>query len=79
MSLFSAQAICEFNLTANTTQHVLDADLSADILSWAFSPFPLAAKMPERAETVSATLSTNRNCTIEITNVSGNYCLINPK
>ncbi|XP_036944943.1 bryoporin-like [Acanthopagrus latus] len=35
--------------------------------------------MPENAEAVSATLSTNRNCTIEITNVSANYCLINPK
>ncbi|KAE8283405.1 DELTA-sagatoxin-Srs1a [Larimichthys crocea] len=37
------------------------------------------AKMPETAEAVSATLTTNRNCTIEITNVSANYCLINPK
>ncbi|KAI3359557.1 hypothetical protein L3Q82_013958, partial [Scortum barcoo] len=36
-------------------------------------------KMPETAEAVSATLTTNRNCTIEITNVSGSYCLINPK
>lgn len=45
-----------------------------------FQPFfPLAAKMPENAEAVSATISTNRNCTIEITNVSANYCLINPK
>ncbi|KAM4535383.1 uncharacterized protein V3H82_025158 [Fundulus diaphanus] len=35
--------------------------------------------MPETAEAVSATLTTNRNCTIEITNISGNYCLINPK
>ncbi|KAM8844715.1 uncharacterized protein AB9W97_000176 [Spinachia spinachia] len=35
--------------------------------------------MPENAEAVSATLTTNRNCTIEITNVSSNYCLINPK
>ncbi|TKS92192.1 DELTA-sagatoxin-Srs1a [Collichthys lucidus] len=35
--------------------------------------------MPETAEAVSATLTTNRNCTIEITNVSANYCLINPK
>ncbi|KAM6966516.1 uncharacterized protein LKV04_018980 [Tautogolabrus adspersus] len=35
--------------------------------------------MPETAEAVSATLSTNRNCTIEITNVSSSYCLINPK
>ncbi|XP_059204882.1 bryoporin-like [Centropristis striata] len=35
--------------------------------------------MPETAEAVSATLTTNRNCTIEITNVSTNYCLINPK
>lgn len=44
-----------------------------------FSPAPLAVKMPETAEAVSATLTTNRNCTIEITNVSGSYCLINPK
>ncbi|XP_061567715.1 bryoporin-like [Cololabis saira] len=35
--------------------------------------------MPETAEAVSATLTTNRNCTIEITNVSSSYCLINPK
>ncbi|XP_070837923.1 uncharacterized protein [Chaetodon trifascialis] len=35
--------------------------------------------MPETAEAVSATLTTNRNCTIEITNVSGSFCLINPK
>uniref|UniRef100_A0A3P8TGP0 Uncharacterized protein n=1 Tax=Amphiprion percula TaxID=161767 RepID=A0A3P8TGP0_AMPPE len=39
----------------------------------------LKVKMPETAEAVSATLTTNRNCTIEITNVSGSYCLINPK
>nr|XP_015804158.2 bryoporin-like [Nothobranchius furzeri]XP_015804159.2 bryoporin-like [Nothobranchius furzeri] len=35
--------------------------------------------MPETAEAVSATLTTNRNCAVEITNVSGTYCLINPK
>ncbi|XP_042361541.1 bryoporin-like [Plectropomus leopardus] len=35
--------------------------------------------MPETAEAVSATLTTNRNCTIEITNVNSSYCLINPK
>ncbi|XP_023269534.1 bryoporin-like [Seriola lalandi dorsalis] len=35
--------------------------------------------MPKTAEVVSATLTTNRNCTIEIINVSGSYCLINPK
>ncbi|CAL9692862.1 unnamed protein product [Knipowitschia caucasica] len=35
--------------------------------------------MPEIAETVSASLTTNRNCTIEISNVSSLYCLINPK
>ncbi|KAM6905543.1 uncharacterized protein FYW49_015558 [Xenentodon cancila] len=35
--------------------------------------------MPETAEAVSATLSTNRNCTIERTNVSSSCCLINPK
>lgn len=35
--------------------------------------------MPETAEAVSATLTTNRNCTIEITNVTSNFCLINPK
>ncbi|KAL7378365.1 hypothetical protein ABVT39_012476 [Epinephelus coioides] len=35
--------------------------------------------MPETAEAVSATLTTNRNCTMEITNVSSNYCLANPK
>ncbi|KAM7370384.1 hypothetical protein PAMP_009937 [Pampus punctatissimus] len=35
--------------------------------------------MPETAESHSVTLTTNRNCTIEITNVTTNYCLINPK
>ncbi|XP_034394335.1 bryoporin [Cyclopterus lumpus] len=35
--------------------------------------------MPETAEAVSATLTTNRNCTIEISNVSSGHCLINPK
>ncbi|XP_015256408.1 PREDICTED: DELTA-stichotoxin-Hcr4a-like [Cyprinodon variegatus] len=35
--------------------------------------------MPDTAESHSATLTTNRNCTIEITNVSGTYCLVNPK
>ncbi|XP_022598591.1 DELTA-sagatoxin-Srs1a-like [Seriola dumerili] len=35
--------------------------------------------MPETAESHSITLTTNRNCTIEITNVSSVYCLINPK
>ncbi|XP_074551964.1 uncharacterized protein LOC141809051 [Halichoeres trimaculatus] len=35
--------------------------------------------MPETAEAVSATLTTNRNCTVEITNINSNYCLINPK
>ncbi|XP_029294147.1 bryoporin [Cottoperca gobio] len=35
--------------------------------------------MPETAEAVSATLTTNRNCTVEISNVSAGYCLINPK
>ncbi|AWP18138.1 putative cytolysin Src-1-like [Scophthalmus maximus] len=35
--------------------------------------------MPETAESHSVNLTTNRNCTIEITNVSGVYCLVNPK
>ncbi|XP_017293578.1 DELTA-actitoxin-Ate1a [Kryptolebias marmoratus] len=35
--------------------------------------------MPETAESHSITLTTNRNCTMEITNVSAVYCLINPK
>ncbi|KAM4525207.1 DELTA-stichotoxin-Hmg2b-like isoform 1-T2 [Odontesthes bonariensis] len=35
--------------------------------------------MPETAESHSVTLTTNRNCTIEITNVSSTYCLVNPK
>ncbi|KAM3598318.1 uncharacterized protein V6R79_016631 [Siganus canaliculatus] len=35
--------------------------------------------MPETAEAVSATLTTNRNCTIEITNLSGSYVAVNPK
>ncbi|XP_012674541.2 DELTA-stichotoxin-Hcr4b-like [Clupea harengus] len=35
--------------------------------------------MPETAEAVSATLTTRRNATIEITNLTTNYCLLNPK
>ncbi|XP_062269858.1 tereporin-Ca1-like [Platichthys flesus] len=35
--------------------------------------------MPENAESHSVQLPTNRTCTIEITNVSANYCLVNPK
>ncbi|KAG9350151.1 hypothetical protein JZ751_026504 [Albula glossodonta] len=35
--------------------------------------------MTETAEAVSATLTTNRNCTVEITNVSSSFCLVNPK
>ncbi|XP_013870306.1 equinatoxin-4 [Austrofundulus limnaeus] len=35
--------------------------------------------MPETAESHSASLTTNRNCTMEITNVSAVYCLVNPK
>uniref|UniRef100_A0A8C6SV33 Uncharacterized protein n=1 Tax=Neogobius melanostomus TaxID=47308 RepID=A0A8C6SV33_9GOBI len=31
------------------------------------------------AESHSALLTTNRNCTVEISNISGNYCLVNPK
>ncbi|XP_061557560.1 bryoporin-like [Phycodurus eques] len=33
----------------------------------------------QTAEALSATLTTNRNCAFEITNVSSVYCLINPK
>ncbi|XP_051988360.1 bryoporin-like isoform X2 [Xyrauchen texanus] len=33
----------------------------------------------QNAEAVSATITTNRNCTVEITNVTTAYCLINPK
>jgi len=36
-------------------------------------------KMPETAEEFSSKLTTNRNCTIEINNMSSKYCLINPK
>lgn len=32
-----------------------------------------------KAEAVSATLDTNRNCTIEMINITTGYCLINPK
>ncbi|XP_068192896.1 bryoporin-like [Antennarius striatus] len=35
--------------------------------------------MPETAESISATLTTNRNCTVEVTNLSGSLILINPK
>ncbi|KAK9530867.1 hypothetical protein VZT92_012342 [Zoarces viviparus] len=35
--------------------------------------------MPEHAEAHSHTIPTNRNCTVEITNVSSTFCLVNPK
>ncbi|XP_008293613.1 cytolysin RTX-A-like [Stegastes partitus] len=35
--------------------------------------------MPETAESHSHTLTTNRNCTIELTNVTTNYCLARPR
>ncbi|XP_056153663.1 DELTA-actitoxin-Afr1c-like [Lampris incognitus] len=35
--------------------------------------------MPETAESHAAVLPTNRNCTVEITNVSSFFCLHNPK
>ncbi|XP_071401862.1 DELTA-sagatoxin-Srs1a-like [Centroberyx affinis] len=35
--------------------------------------------MPETAESHSASLTTNRNCTIEIINISSSFCLVNPK
>ncbi|KAK0131079.1 DELTA-sagatoxin-Srs1a [Merluccius polli] len=37
------------------------------------------ATMPETAESHATALTTNRNCTIEVTNVSSSYCLVNPK
>lgn len=48
------------------------------MISFCCSP-PAAVIMPETAESHAVTLTTNRNCTIEITNVSANYCLVNPK
>merc|ERR1739838_543306 len=38
-----------------------------------------AVTMPQTAESHAVALTTNRNCTIEITNVSANVCLVNPK
>ncbi|KAF1373509.1 hypothetical protein PFLUV_G00239620 [Perca fluviatilis] len=35
--------------------------------------------MPKTAESHSVTIPTNRNCTVEITNVSSVFCLVNPK
>ncbi|XP_029312586.1 bryoporin-like [Cottoperca gobio] len=35
--------------------------------------------MPDTAEAHSHSLCTNRNCTIELTNVSSVYCLVNPR
>ena len=35
--------------------------------------------MPETAESHAVALTTNRNCTIEITNMSTSFCLVNPK
>lgn len=38
-----------------------------------------AVNMPETAESHAVALTTNRNCVMEITNVSSVYCLVNPK
>lgn len=35
--------------------------------------------MSESAEAVAADVSSRRSVTVEITNVTNNYCLINPK
>ncbi|XP_056432484.1 bryoporin-like [Gadus chalcogrammus] len=35
--------------------------------------------MPETAEAHAVALTTNRNCTVEITNISSSFCLVNPK
>ncbi|XP_061088580.1 DELTA-sagatoxin-Srs1a-like [Conger conger] len=35
--------------------------------------------MPETAEEFASNLTTNRNCTIEISNLSSKLCLVNPK
>ncbi|XP_059180937.1 uncharacterized protein LOC131959742 [Centropristis striata] len=40
---------------------------------------PADATMPETAEAHSRHFTTNRNCTVEVTNVSSVYCLYNPK
>ncbi|XP_047465162.1 DELTA-sagatoxin-Srs1a-like [Mugil cephalus] len=40
---------------------------------------PLRATMGESAEVVAANLKSRRNVTIEITNLTNNYCLIDPK
>ncbi|XP_048088360.1 DELTA-sagatoxin-Srs1a-like isoform X2 [Alosa alosa] len=40
---------------------------------------PEKAIMPETAEAVAATITTRRNVTVEITNLTNNYCLLNPK
>ncbi|KAJ8264564.1 hypothetical protein GJAV_G00150750 [Gymnothorax javanicus] len=39
----------------------------------------IRVKMPETAEEFSRNLTTNRNCTVEITNLTKSLCLINPK
>lgn len=38
-----------------------------------------AANMPESAESHAYSLTTNRNCVIELTNLSNYYWLSNPK
>ncbi|XP_028332162.1 DELTA-thalatoxin-Avl1b-like [Gouania willdenowi] len=35
--------------------------------------------MPDHAEPHSATIETNRNCTVEMVNLTSNYCLLNPQ
>ncbi|XP_018922507.1 bryoporin-like isoform X1 [Cyprinus carpio] len=49
------------------------------ILSAAATSTSRSSANMQNAEAVSATINTNRNCTVEITNVSSIYCLINPK
>lgn len=76
-------------LDASSFSSVYLKRLFARLLCWAVvlirfftschSASPAAVNMPETAESHSYTLNTNRNCTVEITNVSSGYCLVNPK
>uniref|UniRef100_A0A8C1QQA7 Uncharacterized protein n=1 Tax=Cyprinus carpio TaxID=7962 RepID=A0A8C1QQA7_CYPCA len=81
--------VCQAGVCVSTSVSVIHPPLCSStlkqrsskplILSAAATSLTSSSANMQTAEAVSATIYTNRNCTVEITNVSSVYCLINPK
>ncbi|KAJ8364598.1 hypothetical protein SKAU_G00134290, partial [Synaphobranchus kaupii] len=67
------------DLQLSVAQEIRQAFRESSFSCHQLSPTFRQVKMPETAEEFSSNLTTNRNCTVEITNVSSTFCLINPK